>query len=209
MAAKSPSKPAMELFAREFAAAGTSMAPGTTGLVGGRPTPTPVIRLFSFLLPKREVPITLQIGDNSHSVEVPLSGGFDEGNIGDAAPLCRRAGHARLQSRAADPPGAWPQRRQGRQGQHRPHRAQARVPAAAEPLAHARARGRALCAQPASARRALRPARRERDELPAARRAGRRRHGVTAHRQPGQVFCAGAAGDGRAGARRPDTFDRR
>ncbi len=84
MAAKSPSKPAMALFAREFAAAGTSMAPGTTGLVGGRPAPTPVIRLFSFLVPKREVPITLQVGDASQVVEVPVSGGFDERTIGDA-----------------------------------------------------------------------------------------------------------------------------
>jgi hypothetical protein len=84
MAAKSPSKAAMELFAREFAAAGTSMAPGTTGLVGGRPTPAPVIRLFSFLVPKREVPITLQIGAESQAVEVPQQGGFDERSVGPA-----------------------------------------------------------------------------------------------------------------------------
>ena len=63
MAIKTPSKASTELFAREFAAAGTSMSPGTTGLVGGRPTPTPVIRLFSFLIPKGEVPVRLQIGD--------------------------------------------------------------------------------------------------------------------------------------------------
>jgi len=74
----------MELFSREFAAAGTSMAPGTTGLVGGRPTPTPVIRLFSFLVPKREVPITLQVGEQSQAVEVPQQGGFDESTIGTA-----------------------------------------------------------------------------------------------------------------------------
>ena len=84
MAAKSPSKAAMDLFAREFAAAGTSMAPGTTGLVGGRPAPTPVIRLFSFLVPKREVPITLQVGEQSRAVEVPQQGGFDEAAIGAA-----------------------------------------------------------------------------------------------------------------------------
>jgi hypothetical protein len=84
MAAKSASKPAMELFAREFAAAGTSMAPGTTGLVGGRPTPTPVIRLFSCLMPKRDVPIRLQIGEQSRSVEVPTEGGFDPQDIGAA-----------------------------------------------------------------------------------------------------------------------------
>ena len=63
----------MELFAREFAAAGTSMSPGTTGLVGGRPTPTPVIRLFSFLVPKREVSVRLQVGDRSTPVEVPVT----------------------------------------------------------------------------------------------------------------------------------------
>jgi hypothetical protein len=78
MAIKTPSKAAAELFAREFAAAGTSMAPGTTGLVGGRPTPTPVIRLFSFLIPKSEVPITLQVGPEAAPVDVPVDGGFDE-----------------------------------------------------------------------------------------------------------------------------------
>ena len=78
MAIKTPAKASAELFAREFAAAGTSMSPGTTGLVGGRPTPTPVIRLFSFLLPKREVPVQLQVGDSAAPVAIPLDGGFDE-----------------------------------------------------------------------------------------------------------------------------------
>jgi hypothetical protein len=84
MAIKTPAKATAELFAREFAAAGTSMSPGTTGLVGGRPTPTPVIRLFSFLFPKREVPVQLQVGDGAAAVAIPLDGGFDEGRIGAA-----------------------------------------------------------------------------------------------------------------------------
>jgi hypothetical protein len=84
MAIKTPAKATAELFAREFAAAGTSMSPGTTGLVGGRPTPTPVIRLFSFLLPKREVPVQLQVGDSAVPVAIPLDGGFDEAGIGAA-----------------------------------------------------------------------------------------------------------------------------
>jgi hypothetical protein len=84
MAAKSPSKASMELFAREFAAAGTSMSPGTTGLVGGRPTATPVIRLFSCLVPKREVAVQVQVGDSNVPVEVPVSGGFDGTDIGAA-----------------------------------------------------------------------------------------------------------------------------
>ena len=42
IAVRSPSKASLELFAREFAPAGTSFAQGTTGLGGGRPTPSPV-----------------------------------------------------------------------------------------------------------------------------------------------------------------------
>jgi hypothetical protein len=68
MAAKSSSKSTLELFAREFAAAGTSMAPGTTGLVGGRPSVTPVVRLLSFLVPKSTVPVSVQIGTETFVV---------------------------------------------------------------------------------------------------------------------------------------------
>lgn len=84
MAAKAPAKASLELFAREFAAAGTSMAPGTTGLVGGRPSPAPVIRLFSLLVPKHELAVTLHIGDDVRPVAVPSAGGFDESTLGPA-----------------------------------------------------------------------------------------------------------------------------
>ena len=57
MAVKSSSKVSLELFAREFAPAATSMAPGTTGFGQGRPSPSPVIRLFSFLEVKAKVPV--------------------------------------------------------------------------------------------------------------------------------------------------------
>src|SRR5690606_27024510 len=42
-------KEALVLFSREIAQAATGMAPGLTGIIGGRPTVYPVIRLFSFL----------------------------------------------------------------------------------------------------------------------------------------------------------------
>ena len=61
LAAKSASKDSLELFAREFAPAATSMAPGTLGLVGGRPSPTPVVRLFSFLWPKRKLAVEIDM----------------------------------------------------------------------------------------------------------------------------------------------------
>lgn len=73
LAAKSASKDSLELFAREFAPAATSMAPGTLGLVGGRPVPTPVVRLFSFLWPKRKLAVEIDVlGERSG---VPLAPG--------------------------------------------------------------------------------------------------------------------------------------
>lgn len=49
---------ALKILAREFAPFGTAGAPGTTGF-SGRPKPTPVFRLFSFLWPKKNFPIQL------------------------------------------------------------------------------------------------------------------------------------------------------
>src|SRR5690606_20541107 len=68
---------ALRLFAREFAPAGTSMAPGTTGLVGGRPSPAPGIPLFSFLLPKVSTAATVDI--EGELLDVPLARGVEEG----------------------------------------------------------------------------------------------------------------------------------
>jgi Acyclic terpene utilisation family protein AtuA len=45
------SKDALALFAREIAPAGTSWSPGTTG-ASGRPSPSPMIRQYAFLLDK-------------------------------------------------------------------------------------------------------------------------------------------------------------
>ncbi len=78
MSAKAASRDSLELFAREFAPAATSMAPGTLGLVGGRPTPTPVVRLFSFLLDKRGLEVVIDIDGVREPVAVPLDGGFDD-----------------------------------------------------------------------------------------------------------------------------------
>ena len=49
------SRDALEIFARELGSAGLGCAPGTTGLVGGRPKPTPVVRLFTFFIAKRDL----------------------------------------------------------------------------------------------------------------------------------------------------------
>ncbi|MEI8303293.1 MAG: acyclic terpene utilization AtuA family protein [Burkholderiales bacterium] len=76
IAVRCPAKASLDLFAREFAPAGTSMAPGTCGLGGGRPTPSPVIRLFSFLVSKTEVPVSIDV-DGQRS-ELRLAAGSDQ-----------------------------------------------------------------------------------------------------------------------------------
>ena len=48
---------ALQLYSREFLPSATSMAQGITGFAGGRPTVTPLVRLFSCLVPKAAVRI--------------------------------------------------------------------------------------------------------------------------------------------------------
>ncbi len=54
-------KQALVLFSREIAHAGVGMAPGLTGLVGGRPTVYPRVRHFGFLMPKELVQVTIEL----------------------------------------------------------------------------------------------------------------------------------------------------
>jgi hypothetical protein len=63
---------AIGLFARELGSVGISFAPGTTGIYGGRPKPTPQIRLFTFFIDKTmmESPV-VSIGDESYTIDVP------------------------------------------------------------------------------------------------------------------------------------------
>ena len=70
-----PSKQALELFAREIAPSGTSWSPGTTSPGGGRPSASPLIKPFSFLLDKREVAVGFVLDGEHTAVEIPLLGG--------------------------------------------------------------------------------------------------------------------------------------
>lgn len=54
-------KKALEIFSREVIPAATAMAQGITGFSGGRPAPTPLVRLFSCLVPKTQVPATVDV----------------------------------------------------------------------------------------------------------------------------------------------------
>lgn len=71
LAVMHPQKEALELFAREIAPAGTSWAPGTTG-AGGRPSPSPAIRQFAFLLDKRRLAPQVLLEGQVLAVDIPV-----------------------------------------------------------------------------------------------------------------------------------------
>ena len=78
-------KQALEIFAREIAPAGTSWSPGTTGPSLGRPSPSPLIKPFSFLLDKALVPVCVRMEGAQTGVAV-RTGGPSVLNTGPASP---------------------------------------------------------------------------------------------------------------------------
>lgn len=77
LAVRHPNKAALVLFSREIAQAATGMAPGLTGIVGGRPTVYPVIRLFSFLLDKDACRLEIDLAGQRHPCALPHTDHLD------------------------------------------------------------------------------------------------------------------------------------
>ncbi|WP_419793791.1 DUF1446 domain-containing protein [Pseudomonas palleroniana] len=71
LAVRHPNKQALLLFAREIAQAATGMAPGLTGIVGGRPSVYPLIRLFSFLVDKTACEPLVECQGQRHACALP------------------------------------------------------------------------------------------------------------------------------------------
>ncbi len=78
---------ALDLFARELGSVGLSFAQGTTGLIGGRPKPTPVVRLYTFLVDKARLPAPQwQLGEApAQAVEIDTRGGLQAAPVAVAA----------------------------------------------------------------------------------------------------------------------------
>jgi hypothetical protein len=94
LAVRHARKEALVLFSREIAQAATGMAPGLTGIVGGRPTVYPVIRLFSFLVDKDACALEVELDGERIPVALPEVDVFDPTRIADEAPLPAPTGQA-------------------------------------------------------------------------------------------------------------------
>lgn len=69
----------VEMFLRECSSPGCSMAQGTTGSGGARPKASPIVRLFSCLVPKSRVKVAVDLEGKEVPVTIPTEGGFKEG----------------------------------------------------------------------------------------------------------------------------------
>ncbi|MBX9756973.1 MAG: DUF1446 domain-containing protein [Pseudomonadaceae bacterium] len=87
-------KEALILFSREIAQAATGMAPGLTGIVGGRPTVYPVIRLFSFLADKAKCSLEVELNGERHPLSLPTAGVFEQSLVAHYVPAPLPQGQA-------------------------------------------------------------------------------------------------------------------
>ncbi|MCL6271395.1 DUF1446 domain-containing protein [Sansalvadorimonas sp. 2012CJ34-2] len=72
-----PNKQALVLFSREIAQAATAMAPGITGVLGGRPSVWPVIRLWSCLVDKDQVKVQVESGGDTTDIAIEEGQDFE------------------------------------------------------------------------------------------------------------------------------------
>ena len=115
-------------FLREFDSPTTSMSVGTTGWFGARAEVKPVMRVFSTMIARTAVPLTITLGDRTEAMNVaPPPAAYDA--AGNGAAGGGRVGDGRCGCRGgrSDRPRLGAQRRQGRCVQRRRDRANARI----------------------------------------------------------------------------------
>lgn len=81
MAAKHPDAAGIGILLKESTGLGLATPPGLSGFAGGRSKPSPVIRLFSFTIPKTSVPIKIDIDGNTIPFEVLKGTAFDAASV--------------------------------------------------------------------------------------------------------------------------------
>lgn len=92
IAARHPSATGITILQKEFIGCALAAPPGLTGFAGGRPKPSPVVRLFSFMLDKQQVEIQVDVdGERVTSVE-----GGSRPAAAAPAPPARHAAPAQL-----------------------------------------------------------------------------------------------------------------
>ncbi|MDJ0698866.1 MAG: DUF1446 domain-containing protein [Woeseiaceae bacterium] len=74
IAARHPRKEGVDILLSETIGLALGGPPGLTLFQGGRPKPSPVVRLFSFLIDKNDVPVSIEVDGNAVTVESTAPG---------------------------------------------------------------------------------------------------------------------------------------
>ncbi len=85
IAAKHDDQKGVGILLREITGLGLATPPGLSGFQGGRPSPSPVVRLFSFLVPKEAVAIHLDMDGETTTLPKGVGKPFDAAEIERAA----------------------------------------------------------------------------------------------------------------------------
>ncbi|HEY6130775.1 MAG TPA: acyclic terpene utilization AtuA family protein [Halioglobus sp.] len=85
IAAKHPDMAGIGIMLKAAVGLGLSTPPGLSGFAGSRPSPSPVVRLFSFTLPKAQVQVRIELSDETVACDEM------HGAAGIAAPTSRPA----------------------------------------------------------------------------------------------------------------------
>lgn len=81
LAAKHPSAKGVGVFLKEMVGMALTAPPGLSGFAGARPKPSPVVRLFSMLVPKQDVPVTVESTAGTASIAAHSGAVFDPTSI--------------------------------------------------------------------------------------------------------------------------------
>lgn len=81
IAAKHASAKGIGVLLKEMIGMALTAPPGLTGFAGARPRPSPVVRLFSMIVPKEQVDITFEVEGASHALADIVSTVFDPAAI--------------------------------------------------------------------------------------------------------------------------------
>ena len=80
-AAKHQDIRAVGIMLKESVGLGLATPPGLSGFVGGRPKPSPIVRLFSFLIDKDQVKVTIDNGTSQYEIKNSSSKEFNLNSI--------------------------------------------------------------------------------------------------------------------------------
>ena len=80
-AAKHQDIRAVGIMLKESVGLGLATPPGLSGFVGGRPKPSPIVRLFSFLIDKDQIKVTIDNGTSNYEIKSSSSKEFNLNSI--------------------------------------------------------------------------------------------------------------------------------